>query len=548
MSTERQLLERVRAAAQLAASLGDPASAVQLASRACSLGRTVLGADAAALFLAGFAQDADAPPTPAIPGDDRPRRLAAEGFALLPPDDLFASHEPAELERVRAWARSVGFRRVELAPIALDHCPAGALVLCSVADGPTLAPEDLDVLGAALAAAFAARRSTSELRDAYGLRTREQDQVVRGERMRALGAMALGIAHDFNNVLNGILAQTGVLAELARGQPPLEDALARLRKSALEGAATVERVQEFSRQRRDQSFAPIELDALVAALAAELRARAPAGVEIRTELAPGAAIFGAAGELGQTVSALLENAVEALGTTGGIITVTLALDADGEDWVLVVSDTGHGLTRDVRRRAFDPFFTTRGSRKKGLGLALAYGVVRRHGGRIDLDGAPQKGARARVRLPRLIPVAAADLAARESPPPRTTDGPPRVLLVEDDPDNRDAMSSLLQLSGYQVTVADSGAAGVAAFSAGAFDLVLTDLGLPDLNGWQVAGSVKAKAPSTPVALITGWGFNLDRDEIRRRGVDLLIKKPIDPQRFLKELSTLVGQGARRPSA
>jgi CheY-like chemotaxis protein len=210
------------------------------------------------------------------------------------------------------------------------------------------------------------------------------------------------------------------------------------------------------------------------------------------------------------------------------------------------------MARDVRRRAFDPFFTTKGTRKKGLGLSLAYGVVRRHGGRIDLESVPHQGARARVRLPRLADAAADDRAFAAEPPaiaPPATGVTRRLLLVEDDADNREAMASLLELSGYQVTAAESGAAGVAAFRAGGFDLVLTDLGLPDMNGWQVAGAIKAASPEMPVALITGWGFNLEPAEIRRRGVDLLIKKPIDPSRFLADLQALLAQaGARSPSA
>ena len=124
----------------------------------------------------------------------------------------------------------------------------------------------------------------------------------------------------------------------------------------------------------------------------------------------------------------------------------------------------------------------------------------------------------------------------------------RVLLVEDDPDNRDAMAALLALSGFTVTQADCGAAGVRAFSPERFDVVLTDLGLPDMDGWQVAGEIKQLAPLTPVALITGWGLNLDEDEIRRRGVDLLIKKPLDPRGFLRQLENLAHAGARKPSA
>ncbi len=118
----------------------------------------------------------------------------------------------------------------------------------------------------------------------------------------------------------------------------------------------------------------------------------------------------------------------------------------------------------------------------------------------------------------------------------------RVLLVEDDPDNREAMASLLELSGYQVSAAESGSAGVRMFADAPFDVVITDLGLPDMNGWEVAATIKAGSPSTPIALITGWGFNLEHDEIRRRGVDLLVKKPIDPQRFLVQLEGLASAG------
>jgi DNA-binding response OmpR family regulator len=123
-----------------------------------------------------------------------------------------------------------------------------------------------------------------------------------------------------------------------------------------------------------------------------------------------------------------------------------------------------------------------------------------------------------------------------------------VLLVEDDPDNREAMASLLSLGGFEVITADSGANGVRTFSPDRFDVVLTDLGLPDMDGWRVAGEIKQVAPATPIALITGWGLNLDRDEIRRRGVDLLVKKPLDPRAFLDQIANLVQVGGRKPSA
>ena len=124
----------------------------------------------------------------------------------------------------------------------------------------------------------------------------------------------------------------------------------------------------------------------------------------------------------------------------------------------------------------------------------------------------------------------------------------RVLLVEDDPDNREAMTSLLGLSGFAVTCADCGEAALSAFGAGLFDVVLTDLDLPDINGWEVARRIKHLAPALPVALITGWSLTLEDAEIRRRGIDLILKKPLDPRDLVSRLAALVQDAGRRPSA
>jgi signal transduction histidine kinase len=521
MSTE--LLERVRAIARLGALLGDAVSAEHLGVRACRLGRELFGVDAVALFL----------------DPEAPRPVAVEGFTLLPPDNLLSGLQPEDLDRLRAWASGAGFQRTELAPVFLDHHLAGLYALFSVAPGPVLTDPDLAILGDIVGAALMHVRATCELKTAYERRDRDQDQTVRKERMGALGSMALGIAHDVNNVLNGILAQVGVLQGLAAGNRDLLDTVERLRKTALEGAATVEKVQEFTRQRRDQDeFVGITFAEIVEAAGTAARNRAGDGLTVNVATSGSVTrVLGNADELGEAIGTLVDNAIEAM-PAGGTLGLTLSDDTDA--LLLVVSDTGRGMSKDVRRRAFDPFFTTKGSRRKGLGLSLAYGVVRRHGGRIDLESTPGEGTRVKVRLPIHTPVTSVAAAPAAEPAARPArSGPLRVLLVEDDPDNREAMTSLLELSGYEVTAAETGSDGVRAFGDAPFDLVLTDLGLPDMNGWQVAGSIKSAAPQIPVALITGWGFNLAPEEIRRRGVDLLVKKPIDPRRFLTAIESLL---------
>ena len=245
---------------------------------------------------------------------------------------------------------------------------------------------------------------------------------------------------------------------------------------------------------------------------------------------------------------LIDNALEAM-PEGGRLTLELSALGD-RDVQLVVTDTGIGMDASVRRRALDPFFTTKGSRKKGLGLALAYGVVKRHGGRIELDsqlGVGEGSACTCACRPR--PPATSRPSALPSPAAR----PPATARAacsssRTTPTTARRWRRCLSLGGFVVTAADCGAAGVRAFAGGTFDVVLTDLGLPDMDGWQVAGEIKQASPAMPIALITGWGLNLDREEIRKRGVDLLVKKPLDPRSFLGQIENLLHTGARKPSA
>ena len=521
--------DRVRGLARLLAALADPPSPENFGAVVCQLACRHLGVDAAALFV----------------GDDPPARFGAAGFAGDPPNGVPASLSPDGIARLQDWAVEAGFRQLDLALLQHDARPAGLLALCSKSGTP-LDAADLDILDIGVARALSHARAAGERRRVPtpdGLLA--QDELVRAERMRALGEMARGIAHDFNNALNAILGQTGVLGALVGANPDAASALERLRKVALDGAATIRRVQEFSGARRDRDFERVDLGRLVHVVGDELRARAPAGVRVDVSVGARRAVDGNAEELGELVRVVVENALEAMPDGGAL---ALSVGPAGDDSVaLTVVDDGVGMPPGVVRRALDPFFTTKGSRKKGLGLALAYGVVTRHGGVVELDSEPGRGTRVVVRLP-AASTSAEHKVVVVAPPVAATNGGRRVLLVEDDPDNREAMASLLQLGGFEVTSADCGAAGVRAFAGGAFDVVLTDLGLPDMDGWQVATEIKQAAPAMPIALITGWGLNLDRDEIRRRGVDLLVKKPLDPRAFLGQIENLLQAGARKPSA
>ena len=425
-----------------------------------------------------------------------------------------------------------GGKPFEVAPLTTDEGQIGSLVLLG---GPVepLDPASLSLLGASAALIIEQATLVEQLRSEMARTERTSDQVMRTERLRVVGEMALGIAHEFNNVLNAMLGQIGVLEIVSDGNLACRGPIARLKKVAMEGARTVSRLQDFSRQRRDREFSTVDLTALVEALVSDLRRRTP-DLVIDDEIAPGVTVLGDEAELRDALAAIGDNAVEAQGTC-----VTVRLARGGLHAVLLIGDDGCGMSRDARRRAFDPFFTTKGGAASGLGLSVAYGILRRHGGRIDLESAPNEGTRVRLRLPAVDHVAPFRSTAAAT---TATVASLRILLVEDDDDNREAMEVLLGAGGHTTVTASSGTEGIKRFDPTAFDLVLTDLGLPDMTGWDVAREVRRRSSTVPVALITGWGMNQSSDEIHRHGVDALIKKPIEPNRFLEQLG---GIGAQR---
>jgi len=187
-----------------------------------------------------------------------------------------------------------------------------------------------------------------------------------------------------------------------------------------------------------------------------------------------------------------------------------------------VTDTGVGMPPDVRARAFEPFFSTKVEKGSGLGLSIVYSIVARLGGEVTVESRPGAGSTFKLWLPAagdapVIPIAG---AARL---PRTTAA--RILVVDDEAAVRQALADILALDGHQPLICADGAAALHALAAGPVDLVLTDLGMPGLGGWDVARAVKQRFPETPVGLVTGWRDSLDDAQARERGVDFLIPKP-----------------------
>jgi GAF domain-containing protein/CheY-like chemotaxis protein len=361
-----------------------------------------------------------------------------------------------------------------------------------------------------------ARRTLEELR-------RTQEQLVRMEKLRALGEMASGVAHDFNNVLAVILGRVQLLQRKIE-DPTFRRWLTIVEQAALDGAQTVRQIQEFTRVRRDQPNQTVDLNQAVRDAVEMTRGRwqdesRSRGVEIRLvlDLGPVPPIDGQSSELREALTNLILNAVDAL-PRGGEIRVGTREHGDRVE--LSVADTGTGMPESVRRRIFEPFFSTKGPSGTGLGLAMVYGIVSRHGGEIVVDTAEGAGSTFTIRLPlgrrAAVPAAPVASLAGESV---------RVLVIDDEPFVRDTLGEMLRQQHHDVVLADDGASGLARFRESAFDVVMTDLAMPGMSGWQVAQAVKAVRPQVPVVLVTGWGVEVQADQLHAHGVDRVMTKP-----------------------
>ncbi|HEY9067385.1 MAG TPA: MHYT domain-containing protein [Burkholderiaceae bacterium] len=415
--------------------------------------------------------------------------------------------------------------------------------------------------------ALAARQAElhGALLQAYDDLRQSQQAVMQQERLRALGQMASGIAHDINNALSPVALYTETLLEREpqlseRGRGYLET----IARAIDDVAATVARMREFYRRREPQlQPLPVQLNTLVQQVLDLTRVRwsdmpQQRGIVIRLEtgLAPDLpAILGVESEVREALTNLIFNAIDAM-PEGGVLTLrTRRIASNGgsgptatgaDSAVVEVGDTGIGMDEDTRRRCLEPFFTTKGERGTGLGLAMVYGVVQRHGAEVQIDSTPGRGTTVRLSFPvpaGLQPEAAAVPAAVEAPARRL-----RVLIVDDDPLMLKSLSDTLELDGHIVVTASGGQAGIDAFRSahkldGGFDAVITDLGMPYVDGRHVASAVKASAETVPVILLTGWGQRLLTDGEIPAHVDQVLSKPPKPRDVRAALAQLTGAGA-----
>jgi signal transduction histidine kinase/ActR/RegA family two-component response regulator len=395
-------------------------------------------------------------------------------------------------------------------------------------------------------AAIANARLYESMKLAYDELRATQAQLVQSAKLNALGEMAGGVAHDFNNILAAILGRTQLLLQSV-SDPEIRRQLGVVEQAALDGAQTVRRVQEFTRVRQDERFETLDVNRVLYGVVELTRPAWEAGakrrglvVNVHLELKATNTIAGAASELREVFTNLVLNAVDAM-PTGGELWIASA-DEDGAVRVQV-RDTGIGMDTETRARVFDPFFTTKEVKGTGLGLSVAYGIVTRHRGRIDVQSSPGNGTLFTLTFPSgAVPVELGPLA--EGPAPTAL----QVLVVDDEESVLSVLAEMLRGMGHHVVVGLGGPAAVEVLRDDTFDVVFTDLGMPDVNGWDLASVVKSRRADCAVVLVSGWGFQLEEDAAVSRGVDRVMGKPFSFGDVEAALRALFESSGRRRAA
>jgi PAS domain S-box-containing protein len=430
-----------------------------------------------------------------------------------------------------------GLRDVVAAPLRIENNEVIGVLLVAKREPGSFNTDDrefLRQLSSHVALASQQARLYGALQAAYQDLRQTQQTVMQQERLRALGQIASGIAHDINNALSpaalytqSLLSHEASLSERAREQ------LTVIQRAIEDVAQTVQRMRAFYMPRGlERTLAPIDLNQILAQVIDLTRVRwhnmpQERGVVVRVEsdfTQDLPMVLGTENEVRDALTNLMLNAVDAL-PDGGLVTLRTRVDARDEEVIVEVQDNGVGMSETTRTRCLEPFYTTKGERGTGLGLPMVFGMLQRHAGELEIDS--ELGLGTTMRL--IFPIAPTGVTLREAQQAPALP-PLRIMLVDDDPLVLKSLRDTLENDGHEVVTADGGQAGIdelaAAVDSGKrFDVVITDLGMPYVDGRKVAARAHQLDADIPIIMLTGWGHRLIATDDKPEHVDRVLSKP-----------------------
>ncbi len=393
------------------------------------------------------------------------------------------------------------------------------------------------------------RQSNEQLAEEMAERKNIEIQLRQAHKMEAIGTLAGGIAHDFNNILAAILGYADMAKDDLPYYSPVKYQIEQVIKAGNRAKDLVKQILHFSRNKAEERV-PVQIHLIANEALKLLRATIPTTIEIIQNIDPTCGnILAEPTQIHQVLLNICTNAAQAMDAEGGTLTVSLggckltentSLDSTkSKEYIrLSVKDTGPGIDDDLHDRIFDPYFTTKEVGKgSGMGLAVVAGIVRSHGGIIQVGSKPGEGSEFKVLFPRLEEKTQQD-SEFSSPPPT---GNERILIVDDDESMTDMTKLRVERLGYQVTATTSSKEALETFRSqpDSFDLVITDQTMPELTGEKLAKELLRLRHDIPIIICTGYSSNLDAEKANFVGISAFIMKPVDKSELARTIRNVL---------
>jgi signal transduction histidine kinase/CheY-like chemotaxis protein len=375
----------------------------------------------------------------------------------------------------------------------------------------------------------AAKTGSVHLADALTRLKRAQKQIIYQERLHALEQIGAGVTRDFNAVLTPILTTSDFLLsypEHVENRDELIDSLKKINSAAEDARKQVRRLSEVFRPHEGGTRQCVDLNEIVESAVSfsephwKSSATVPGNnIVCKTKLSSIPLVEAVTEDLTDAVVALIFNSCEAM-PEGGVIKIKTK--REGDTVVMTIADTGTGMAQDVKSRALEPFFSTKGSHHSGMGLTAALGAAGRFGGSFDIDTEEGKG----TTITMTLPVCKDGSKIAQGKKDGREDEKLNILVVDDEEWVRKIVAKSLEAEGHLVTQAKDGKSGIECAAKGNFDLVILDRAMPDMMGDDVAREMKKHDPDVPVILLTGFGDVMRQDGEHPEGIDLIVSKPV----------------------
>ncbi|MDQ1728058.1 MAG: hypothetical protein QOD33_183 [Pyrinomonadaceae bacterium] len=370
---------------------------------------------------------------------------------------------------------------------------------------------------------------------AHAEHEQQREKAATAEKMAALGELSFGVAHNVNNTLTGILGRAQLLLRTSDPQK-ISSGIELIIKSAEDGAHIIRRIQDFAREQPSRKFQAVSVAALMKDVCEMSRPRweaRPEGPQVRVALIADctASVMGDAVELREVLVNMIYNAIDAMPSGGEI---RMSSQENNGRVVLVIADSGTGMTPEVKSRLFDPFFTTKGKGGSGMGMAVSFGIIRRHNGSIGVESEPGRGTTFRITLP-IAEIERSEESALTLTEVQGEVNKIRALVVDDETAVREVLREALEAEGCEVLIAESGEMALRIFDSrkGSLDIVFTDIGMPEMSGWELASEIRKRSDTIPLAIVSGWADAISCDARQAIKADWVVSKPFD-------ISTIAG--------